>query len=68
MFFLTFSDAGVQFVEKELRQSNYTTIKVLPITMKVKLIDKKEFASVVLNKNVKMFMVHVATLLAAQAI
>ena len=38
--------------------------ETLPTTQRVELIDKKEFAVAVPNKNTKIFLVHIATLLA----
>ena len=41
------------------------TIEALFTTKKMELIDKKEFAVIVLDENVKTFMVHVVILLVA---
>ena len=62
MPFLTFSNADVQFVEKELTWRTYTTAKALPTTKRVELIDKKEFAKAALDENSETFVVHVASL------
>ena len=62
MPFLTFSNANIQFAEKELIWRFYTTAEALPITKRVELIDKKEFVNVALDKNSKTFLVHVAAL------
>ena len=65
ILFPTFSNANLQFVEKELKKRNYTTAEILPITKRVELINKKEFAAVALEENAKTFVVYVPTLSAA---
>ena len=67
MPFLTFSNADVQFVEKELTWRSYTTVKALPTTKRVELINKKEFAKAALDENSETFVVHVASLNLAPA-
>ena len=63
MPFLAFSNADVEFTELEkLTWRSYTTVEALPITSQVELINKKEFAKAVLDKNSKTFVVHVAAL------
>ena len=62
MFFLTFSNADIQFAGKELTWRSYTTAEALPITKRVKLIDKKKFAKAVLDGKFETFVVHVAAL------
>ena len=62
MLFLTFSNADVQFVKKELTWRSYTTAEALPTTKRVELIDKKEFAKAALDENSETFVVHVASL------
>ena len=44
ILFLIFSNTDIQFVEKKLTWRFYTSVKTLPITKRVELIDKKEFA------------------------
>lgn len=51
MPFLTLSDAYIWFVEREFVWRSYTAAEALPITQRVKLIDRKEFAAAVLDKN-----------------
>ena len=41
--FLTFSNADIQFSEKELTWRSYTAKEALPTTRRVELINKKEF-------------------------
>ena len=61
--FFTFSNANVQFVEKEeLIWRFYTNAKVLSISKWIKLINEKEFAKTALDKNSKTFVIHVAFL------
>ena len=67
MPFLTFSNADVQFVEKELTWRSYTTVKALSTTKRVELINKKEFAKAALDENSETFVVHVASLNLAPA-
>lgn len=56
--FLSFSNTGIKLIKpKKLIKKIYTIIKALSTTNKVKLIDKKEFAQTVLNKNSKTFIV-----------
>ena len=57
MPFLTFSNANVQFVEKELTWRSYITAEALPSTKRVELIDKKEFAKAALDENSETFVV-----------
>ena len=62
MLFLTFNNLNIQFAEKKLTWKSYTTDEALPISHWVELIDKKKFAKVALDENVKAFVVHVASL------
>ena len=59
IFFLTFSNANVQFIEIELIWRSYTIAENLPITKRVKLISKKKFAKPALDENSKTFVIHV---------
>ena len=67
MSFLIFSDANIQFGEKEFEWKSYITAKVLPTTKKVELINKREFAIATLDKNTE-FVIYIATLLVAPII
>ena len=67
MPFLAFSNANIQFVEKELTWRSYTTAEALPITKQVELINKEEFAKAALDEESETFVVHVATLKAPLA-
>ena len=62
MPFLTFSNADVQFLEKELTWRSYTTAEALPTTKRVELINKKEFAKAALDEKSETFVVHVISL------
>ena len=62
MPFFTFSNADIQFGEKELTWSSYTTKEALPTTQRIERIDKKKFAKAALDKNIKAFMIHVSSL------
>ena len=59
ILFLIFSNANIQFAQKTLIWSSYTTSKDLPITQKVELIDKKKFTKVALDENIQAFVVRV---------
>ena len=63
MPFLTLSNANIQFAQKKLTWRFYTTAKALPTTKQIKIIDRKEFAKTALDKHVKVFVVHVTSLL-----
>ena len=62
MFFLTVSKADIWFAEQKLVWRTYTAAETLPITKRVEIIDKKEFAMAALNINNKTFVVHIAAL------
>ena len=62
MPFLTFSNADIQFAEKELTWRSYTAAEALPTTKRAELINKKEFAKAALDEESKTFMVFVAAL------
>lgn len=62
MPFLTLSNANVQFGENKLEWRSYTTAQPLPTTKRVELIERREFATAALDKNVETFVVHIATL------
>lgn len=61
MVFLTVNNADVLFVKQELIQKSYIPAKILSIIKRIKIIDKKEFAEVALDKNFKVVVVYVAT-------
>lgn len=62
MPFLTFSNANIQFKKKKFTQRTYTAAKALSTTKWVELINKKEFIKTALDKNSKIFLVHISAL------
>ncbi len=64
MPFLALSNADFQFSAEKLTWKTYTTTEALPTTSWVKLIDKREFARVALDKNLETFVIHVSALAA----
>ena len=60
MSFLKLSNADVSFGEEILTWKSYITIKVLPTTKRVQLINQQEFVIAALDINSKTFMVHLA--------
>ena len=61
MPFLTFNNADVRFVEKELTWRSYTTAKALPTTKRIELINEKEFANAVLDEKSETFVVYMVS-------
>lgn len=62
MLFLDLSNANFQFGTEKLILKPYTIAKTLPTISKIKIIDKKKFAKIALNKNCKTFMIYITTL------
>ncbi len=62
MPFQALSNADFQFYAEELIWRSYTTAEALPITSRIELIDKREFARSALNKNSNTFVIHVSAL------
>ena len=60
MFFLTFSNADVQFAKKDFIWRTYTIKEALLIIYRLKLINQKEFAKTALNENIEAFIVYVS--------
>lgn len=61
MFFLSFDNIDVKFTKlKKLTCRFYTAIKALFTTSQIKFMNKKNFAKVVLNTNLKTFVIHVS--------
>ena len=60
--FLTLSNTNRLFLERVLIWRFYTTVKALPTTKQVKLINKKEFIKAALNKNSETYVIHVVIL------
>ena len=68
MAFLIFLDTNIWFAEKELTWRSYMTVKALPTTRRVKLINKKEFAAAAIDKDSETFVVHVASIIETMSI
>lgn len=51
----------IQFAEKKLIERIYTVVVALLTTRRLKVIYKKNFAKVILDKNVKHFVVYVSS-------
>lgn len=49
MLFLTFSNANIQFVKRELIWRSYTIVEALQTIKQVEFINKKKFAKVALD-------------------
>ena len=62
MFFLTLSGVNIDFLGRELRWRTYTTKKARPTNKHVELVDKKEFATAVLDLESEIFVVYVASI------
>lgn len=60
--FLTLSNIDIRFAEKKLIWTTYITVKALPSTRKIELINNKNFAQTALDKDVKLFIVYVSFL------
>ncbi len=61
MFFLTISNINVDFQVQDLQCRSYIIKNILPITKKIELIGKKEFAATTFDLKYKAFIVHIAT-------
>ena len=62
MLFLAFSNANIQFAEKELIWRSYTAAEALATTKWVELINKKKFAKAALDEESETFVVYIAAL------
>ena len=62
ILFLIFSNVDIWFAKKKFELRRYSTTETLPTTQNVELINKREFATVAMDKNVKIFMVYIAAL------
>ena len=63
MPFLTFSNANIQFAQKQLIQRSYITANAISTTKHVKIINRKEFAKAALDKHVEAFVLYMTFLL-----
>ena len=62
MFFLALSNISIKFAAQKLTQRSYTTAKALPMIKQVEFINKKEFTKAAQDKQLEIFVVHVAAL------
>ena len=62
MLFLTLNKADIRFAERKLVWRIYMAAEALPMTRRIEIIDKKEFAAAALNADDKTFVVHIAAL------
>ena len=62
MFFLTLSNADVDFPSRDFRWRTYTTKEALPTTRRVELVGKKEFVAAALDPEYETYVVYVASL------
>ena len=59
---MTFSNADIQFAERELTWRFYTTAKVLSTTKWVEFINKKKFAKAALDVELETFVMYIVVL------
>lgn len=62
MILLFFSETNIDFDIKDLFWRSYIIAKALSTTNRVELIDKREFAKMVLDKNLETFVMHISAL------
>ena len=61
MSFLSSSNTKIAFINFELTLKFYVTIKTLLATYQVEIINRKKFAKILLNENLKMFIIYIAS-------
>ena len=62
MLFFIFSNVNMLFAKQELIRRFYIIIKALSTIKQVKIIYKRKFTKMVLDKNVKVFVLHITSL------
>lgn len=62
MFFLTLNNMDIQFNAKSVIGRFYTIIKVLTTVNQIELIVKHKFFQATLDKNFKIFIIHIVAL------
>lgn len=62
MPFLTLRNMHIEFAKKKLVLRTYTIAEALATTRRVKLINKKDFAKTIFDKDVGAFLIHVNSL------
>lgn len=62
--FLSFSNVDIKFVEwpKKLTWRSYTITRILLITSKIELTNKKKVIIIPLDKNLETFIIHISVL------
>lgn len=63
MFFLILSNAEINFLEEKLNWRLYINTEALSTTKQVELVDKKIFASIAIDLDDEIFIVHIASLI-----
>lgn len=61
MLFLIFHNINIQLVQRKLTKRSYTIKKVLSTSSQVEFINKQTFIKIVLNENVKAFIIHMSS-------
>lgn len=61
MLFLILNNANIQFAKKKLTWKFYTIVKVLSTIKKIRIMNKKKFAKMALDKNIKGFVVYLTS-------
>lgn len=62
MPFLTFSNVDIVFADQKLTWRSYIMDEALSTIRQIEFIDKKKFAKVALDENVKAFIIHMSSL------
>lgn len=63
MLFLALSNTNVLFTKQKLTWRSYIPVKALLITKQVEMIDKKKYAKIALDKNIKAFVMYIALII-----
>ena len=59
IFLLFFSNHNIIFIGCRFIQRFYTIVKALLISWQVKIINRKKFAKIILDKNIEIFIVYI---------
>lgn len=63
IFFLFFSNSDIKFIESQkLIWRSYDTAKALLTASRIELINKREYTTTAMNKNLETFVIYIATL------
>lgn len=60
--FFSFGNIVIEFIEKKLVQRTYIVIEALFTTIKIEVIDKKDFPQAAIDKNIETFIVYVSSI------